>query len=92
MRPTWLASRFPTFSSYCADRSKLSQALPLSKVDRFRALWHETVLRSFDIFYVSCKCCYFIINKLYCFLCFWVFFIFLLLLLHKQLESNWCLQ
>lgn len=49
--------------------------------------WNETFLQTFDVFYASRKCLYFI-NKLFCFLCVLSIFCIFLLVFYKFFEPN----
>jgi hypothetical protein len=61
--------------------------LSLSEADWFRALWSVTLLQSFNVFYASKTCLYFVKNKPSCLLAFWGF-VFLLLVFHMLLGPN----
>jgi hypothetical protein len=59
---------------------------------RVIALWDETFLQSFNIFYVSKEYLYSIINIFSCFCAFWSYFVFLLLVFSNFLKIiNRCL-
>ena len=80
----------PSHSAVTAQISLSSVNLNLATcaVDCCHALQNETLLQSFDVFYVAKTNLYFIKNKLQCFLCFLRSFYSLLLASHKFLEPN----
>jgi len=65
--PWLLASQFPALPWYCADHAQLSHAVSSSEVDCCHAVWHETLLQSFSIFYAFRKSLY-IIKMVLCLL------------------------
>jgi len=67
--PWLLASQLPALPWYCADHSQLSHAVWSSEVGCCHAVWLETVLQSFNVFYAFRKSLY-IIKMVLCLLVF----------------------